>query len=89
MKPQSSTTGVAYALGAAALFGASTPFAKRLLPSVETMLLAGLLYLGSGLGLAVWRQLCRRKTSDLSEARLIPFTMRRPWGGEALGLDQL
>jgi drug/metabolite transporter (DMT)-like permease len=57
-------------LGAAALFGGSTPLAKRLLPTVEPMLLAGLLYLGSGLGLAVWRQLGRRKAGSPSEARL-------------------
>jgi len=44
--------GVAAALGAALLFGASTPLAKLLLGGVEPWLLAGLLYLGSGIGLA-------------------------------------
>lgn len=47
--------GVPAALGAAFLFGASTPFAKALLTSVGPWLLAGLLYLGSGLGLASYR----------------------------------
>jgi drug/metabolite transporter (DMT)-like permease len=42
---------VLMALAAAALFGASTPLAKALLGSVPPVLLAGLLYLGSGLGL--------------------------------------
>lgn len=47
------------ALGAAILFGASTPFAKQLIgngsgPSFP-FLLAGLLYLGSGLGLTLTR----------------------------------
>src|SRR5215212_8153941 len=52
--------GVVYALAAAALFGASTPFAKLLLgEGVGPVLLAGLLYLGSGCGLALWR-LARR-----------------------------
>src|SRR5258706_6362612 len=46
--------GVASALGAAALFGASTPFAKLLLGEVSPLVLAAMLYLGSGLGLAVW-----------------------------------
>src|SRR5258706_6009235 len=46
--------GVASALGAAALFGASTPFAKLLLGEVSPLVLAAVLYLGSGLGLAVW-----------------------------------
>jgi drug/metabolite transporter (DMT)-like permease len=45
--------GIAYALLAAALFGASTPFAKRLVGEVPPLMLAGLLYFGSGLGLSV------------------------------------
>lgn len=48
-----------YALGAAALFGASTPFAKQFVGDMSAMLLAGLLYLGSGLGL-----LCLRMIRD-------------------------
>jgi drug/metabolite transporter (DMT)-like permease len=45
--------GVPLALASAALFGASTPLAKLLLgEGVSPWLLAGLLYLGSGLGLA-------------------------------------
>jgi len=42
------------ALGAAALFGASTPAAKVLAGELAPLLLAGLLYAGSGLGLAAW-----------------------------------
>ena len=57
---------IAYALLSAALFGASTPFAKLLTGSVAPLALAGLLYLGSGVGLAVW--LVVRRTS-LSLAR--------------------
>ena len=45
--------GVPLALASAALFGASTPLAKRLLGDVDPWLLAGLLYLGSGCGLAI------------------------------------
>jgi drug/metabolite transporter (DMT)-like permease len=45
---------IAAALASAALFGASTPLAKLLLGELPPLLLAGLLYLGSGLGLAVW-----------------------------------
>ncbi len=41
------------ALAAALLFGASTPLAKLLLGNVGPLLLAGLLYLGSGLGLCL------------------------------------
>lgn len=43
--------GLAAALVAALLFGAGTPLSKLLLHSVNPWLLAGLLYLGSGLGL--------------------------------------
>lgn len=46
---------VLFALAAAALFGASTPFAKLLVGDMPPVLLAGLLYLGSGLGLTLIR----------------------------------
>lgn len=47
-----SRKGIGFALSAACLFGASMPLAKMLLPKVEPVLMAGLLYLGSGIGLA-------------------------------------
>jgi drug/metabolite transporter (DMT)-like permease len=47
-------TGIHYALAGAALFGASTPIAKLLVGVVEPVMLAGLLYAGSGLGLGLW-----------------------------------
>jgi drug/metabolite transporter (DMT)-like permease len=46
---------VFHALAAAALFGASTPFAKLLVGQTSPVLLAGLLYLGSGVGLTLLR----------------------------------
>src|SRR6266478_7493001 len=45
--------GVMYALLAAVLFGASTPLAKELLGDMQPITLAGLLYAGSGAGLAM------------------------------------
>jgi drug/metabolite transporter (DMT)-like permease len=50
--------GIAAALGAALLFGAGTPFAKLLLEATSPWLLAGILYLGAGIGLAAlrWRR---------------------------------
>jgi drug/metabolite transporter (DMT)-like permease len=45
--------GVPLALASAVLFGASAPFAKLLLGSTDPQLLAGLLYLGAGFGLAI------------------------------------
>ena len=44
--------GVTLALLSAALFGASTPLAKIMLGGVNPWMLAGLLYLGAGIGLA-------------------------------------
>ena len=54
MKPSISWPGAPLALASAALFGASTPLAKLLLSGgVDPWLLAGLLYLGSGIGLGL------------------------------------
>ncbi|QID19486.1 EamA family transporter [Nitrogeniibacter mangrovi] len=52
---------VAMALGAALLFGASTPFVKLFVGDVPAVALAGLLYLGSGVGLTVIRLLRDRR----------------------------
>lgn len=49
--------GILNALAAALLFGIGTPIAKLLLGPIDPWLLAGLLYLGSGLGLMLWRLL--------------------------------
>ena len=58
------------ALAAAALFGMSTPFAKLLLgQGTNPWLLAGLLYLGSGLGLGAVL-LLRRGSKNAAEAPL-------------------
>jgi len=54
--------GAAYGLLAAALFGLSAPLAKRLLGEMTPQVLAGLLYLGAGLGLSAWRALRPRTT---------------------------
>ena len=66
--------GVGTALLAAVLFGASTPFAKLLLGEMPPMLLAGLLYLGSGVGLTLL-YLTVKRASD--EAPLLPADL--PW----------
>ena len=49
------TRGALFGLAAAALFGASAPLSKRLLPEVSPLVLAGLLYLGAGLSLLLYR----------------------------------
>jgi drug/metabolite transporter (DMT)-like permease len=46
--------GVGHALAAALLFGAGAPAAKHFLDGTSPQLIAGLLYLGSGLGLLLF-----------------------------------
>ena len=60
-----SQPGVPAALGAALLFGAGTPLAKWLLDAVSPWLLAGLLYLGSGIGLTLYRRVIHAPTVHL------------------------
>ncbi len=50
-------------MGAAVLFGASTPLAKLTIAETNPVLIAGLLYLGSGAGLAIMR-LIRSAAAD-------------------------
>ena len=50
---------VVLALLSAALFGVSTPAAKALLGSIDPTVLAGLLYCGAGIGVAVLRRILR------------------------------
>jgi len=72
--------GAWFALAAAVLFGASAPAAKALLGTVSSHLLAGLLYAGSGIGLAVVLGL--RPQLRSSGARLTARDM--PWLGGAI-----
>jgi drug/metabolite transporter (DMT)-like permease len=72
--------GIVFAIGAAALFGASTPLAKALLGGgIDPWLLAGLLYLGSGLGLGAFHLAQRAHAGPACETPL----QRRdlPWLG--------
>ncbi|WP_457100879.1 EamA family transporter [Microbacterium sp. P5_E9] len=65
--------GVLAALAAAALFGAGTPIAKLLLDDVSPWMLAGLLYLGSGIGLGVYRLIRRPERVRLARRELLPL----------------
>jgi drug/metabolite transporter (DMT)-like permease len=67
--------GPIYALTAAFLFGISVPIAKLFIGSLNPILLAGLLYLGSGIGLGIIWMLDRR--SSVQEASLSPKDI--PW----------
>jgi drug/metabolite transporter (DMT)-like permease len=58
--------GILAALGAALLFGSGTPLAKLLLVDVSPWLMAALLYLGSGIGLTLYRLLRKAPAVHLS-----------------------
>ncbi|MHB8668550.1 MAG: DMT family transporter [Burkholderiales bacterium] len=68
--------GIASALGAAALFGVSTPLAKLLVGVVPPVMLAGLLYLGSGVGLLGWFWARRLVSAAGRDARPAAFGRR-------------
>lgn len=57
--------GILAALAAAILFGGSTPFAKLLLGGIDPWLLAGILYLGSGIGLTALGLMTKAERSRL------------------------
>ncbi len=74
-------SGPSLALLAAALFGGSVPVAKRLLGGIDPWLLAGLLYLGSGIGLGVWWLVRGRRERLLKRADLMPLAGAVTCGG--------
>jgi drug/metabolite transporter (DMT)-like permease len=65
--------GVPAAFGAAFLFGAGTPLAKLLLKSVDPWLLASLLYLGSGVGLTLYRWVMRSSPVRMKKSEVLWF----------------
>ncbi len=73
--------GVLAALGAALLFGAGTPLAKQLLRGTDPWVLAGLLYVGSGVGLSAWRLLRRAPRVRLDWAETLWFAAAVGFGG--------
>ncbi|AZI56820.1 DMT family transporter [Nakamurella antarctica] len=73
--------GVRAALLAAVLFGVGTPLAKLLLDNVSPWLLAGLLYTGSGVGLGLWRLVCRKPKAHLAQADRLPLAGAVLFGG--------
>lgn len=70
------------ALASAALFGLATPFAKLLLDGTQAWLLAGLLYLGAGLGLGLYTLIRRTGGQAPREAPLSRADL--PWLAAAI-----
>ena len=75
------STGVQAGLGAAILFGAGTPVAKMLLDSVDPWMLAGLLYIGSGVGLGLYRLIRRPPRVRLHRREILPLVGAVGFGG--------
>src|SRR5438132_10720089 len=71
--------GIPAALAAALLFGAGTPLAKLLIGWVSPCMLAGILYLGSGVGLALMRLLGKQRGAPVPKKDL-------PWLAGAIAL---
>lgn len=65
LRSSSFSPGVVAALVAALLFGASAPIAKWLLQEISPWVLAGLFYLGSGIGLSIYRLVTRAQAVSL------------------------
>jgi drug/metabolite transporter (DMT)-like permease len=72
------------ALTAAMLFGASTPAAKAIIAGVHPLMLAGLLYLGSGAGLTIIKLIDRQSGTRLARADL-PWLLGTVLFGGILG----
>ncbi|MEM5389282.1 DMT family transporter [Paraburkholderia phymatum] len=71
------------AILAAVLFGATTPFAKALLGALSPFMVAGLFYLGSGVGLAIailFRRLQRGHSQSVGHPEAHPMPLAEvPW----------
>ena len=81
-----SRSAVILALAAAALFGLSTPLAKLLLGGVGPWTLAGLFYLGSGIGLAVVRMTRPVRAAEAAIARRdVPWLFAAILAGGVVG----
>ena len=72
------------AIAAALLFGLSTPAAKAIVGNVQPLFLAGLLYLGSGIGLGIIILLGQRQGATLKAVDL-PWLLATVVFGGALG----
>lgn len=69
--------GVPLALVSAILFGVSAPFSKMLLASIDPLMLASLLYLGAGMGLAAYHVFSKARGTAEREAPLLKADL--PW----------
>ena len=80
------TAGALSGLGSAILFGLSAPLAKVLLPQASPWLLAGLLYLGAGVGLSLLRlAMTQNSRADRLRREDVPRLLAIILSGGAVG----
>ena len=76
---KAATTGILLALSAAALYAVNAPFSKILLNYMPSTLMAGLLYIGAGLGMGVIALIRKASGAERSEERItradLPYTV--------------
>lgn len=77
-------TAVSYAVLSAAMFGVSTPAAKLLVGSIHPATLAGLLYCGAGIGVAVLRRIVPSIVTGAPETAVSRAEL--PWLAGAIGV---
>src|SRR5262245_24112463 len=76
--------GATSGLFAAALFGASAPLSKLILPRTEPIMLAALLYLGAGAAISVIRLFARsEREAKLARSDRLPLAAIVVFGGIA------
>ena len=73
--------GIQAGLASAILFGAGTPVAKLLLGDVGPWMMAGLLYVGAGVGLGVYRLIRRPPRVRLQRHEFLPLVGAIVFGG--------
>ena len=76
---KSTRRGILFAVLAAALYAINSPFSKLLLDYVPSTLMAGLLYLGAGLGMGVIALFRKMRKTERTEERItradLPYTL--------------
>jgi len=80
-----SRIGIPLALASAVLFGASTPLAKLLLGQIDPWMMAGLLYLGAGLGMARGRRWVCRRSRRRCAGPICPGSAWSSWPAASAG----
>ena len=76
---KTTSTGIMFAILAAALYAINSPFSKLLLDYMPSTLMAGFLYIGAGLGMGVIALIRKARKTERIEERItksdLPYTL--------------